>query len=42
VFNRELSRAALYGGPMPQSSELAGMTVNQGYWAQAWKATPEE
>ena len=42
VFNRELSRATLYGGPMPQSSELAGMTVNQGYWAQAWKAAPEE
>lgn len=42
VFNRELSRATLYGGPMPQGSELAGMTVNQGYWALAWKAAPEE
>jgi hypothetical protein len=41
-FNRELSRSTLYGGHMPQSSELAGMVLAQGFWAQAWKAAPEE
>jgi hypothetical protein len=41
-FNRELSRSALYGGHMPQSSELAGMVLAQGFWAQAWKAAPDE
>lgn len=41
-FNRELSRAALYGGPTPAGSELGGMALRQGYWAQAWKAAPEK
>lgn len=42
LFNRELSRAMLYGGPTPQSSELAGMAMGYGFWAQAWKAAPEK
>lgn len=41
-FNRELSRAMLYGGPTPQNGELNGMVISQGYWAQAWQAAPEQ
>jgi transposase-like protein len=41
-FNRELSRATLYGGPTPQTSDLQGMLVRRGYWHGAWMATPTE
>jgi hypothetical protein len=41
-FNRELSRAAVYGGPTPQSSSLEGRQLAHGYWKNAWKAAPEE
>lgn len=40
MFNRELSRATVYGGPTPQTSELNGMVLTRGYWSEAWKATP--
>ncbi|ONT99348.1 hypothetical protein A8E53_00175 [Burkholderia cenocepacia] len=39
-FNRELSRAMVYGGPTPQLSAFDGMTLPHGYWNQAWQATP--
>lgn len=39
-FNRELSRATLYGGPTPQHGELSGMVISEGYWKNAWRATP--
>lgn len=42
LFNRELSRSALYGGPTPQGSELAGHRLQQGYWSEAWQATPTQ
>ncbi len=38
MFNRELSRATVYGGPTPQASELG--VIERGYWNDAWKATP--
>ena len=41
-FNRELSRATVYGGPTPQKSVFGGMTLQQGYWNQAWQAAPTE
>jgi hypothetical protein len=41
-FNRELSRATLYGGPTPQTSELGGMPIQRGFWHTAWMATPTE
>jgi hypothetical protein len=41
-FNRELSRAAVYGGPSPQSSAFEGMTLAHGYWKDAWRASPTE
>jgi hypothetical protein len=41
-FNRELSRATVYGGPTPQLSAFEGMTLRQGYWQQAWQATPSQ
>lgn len=39
-FNRELSRATVYGGPVPQTSELDGMCLSHGFWSEAWKGTP--
>jgi hypothetical protein len=39
-FNRELSRATIYGGVTPPLSNLDGMTIRQGFWHQAWQATP--
>jgi hypothetical protein len=42
LFNRELSRATVYGGPTPQTSELGGMPLARGYWSEAWKATPSK
>lgn len=41
-FNRELSRATVYGGPTPQSSAFEGAKLAYGYWQDAWKAAPEE
>lgn len=41
-FNRDLSRSMLYGGPTPQNSELAAISIRHGYWAQAWQAAPTE
>lgn len=41
-FNRELSRATVYGGPTPQQSGLDGLPIRQGYWNAAWRAAPEE
>jgi hypothetical protein len=42
AFNRELSRATVYGGPTPQLSGFEGMPIRQGYWHEAWKAAPTE
>jgi hypothetical protein len=42
MFNRELSRSALYGGPTPQQSELSGRLLTQGFWRDAWNAAPSE
>lgn len=41
AFNRELSRAVLFGGPTPQNGELSGAVVHQGYWSQSWLAVPK-
>jgi len=41
-FNRELSRATVYGGPTPQSSAFDGQTLGHGYWKNAWAAAPEQ
>lgn len=41
-FNRELSRATVYGGPTPHPSGLDGLPIRQGYWNSAWQAAPEE
>lgn len=40
MFNRELSRSTLYGGPTPHHSEFGGLALTQGYWSQAWQVTP--
>lgn len=42
TFNRELSRATLYGGPTAHRGELGGIRLRQGYWAQAWRTAPEK
>jgi transcription elongation factor Elf1 len=42
VFNRELSRSTLYGGPTPGSSDLEGLRLMRGYWHSAWSASPLE
>lgn len=39
-FNRELSRATVFGGPTPQSSAFEGRTLPDGFWQDAWKAAP--
>ncbi|MFM0068929.1 hypothetical protein [Paraburkholderia aspalathi] len=39
-FNRELSRAVVYGGPTPQVSVFDGIALSRGYWDEAWQATP--
>lgn len=39
-FNRELSRATVYGGITPQHGALDGMPIRQAYWHQAWQAAP--
>lgn len=41
-FNRELSRSTLYGGPTPQTSDLAGALIKRGFWHKAWTATPRQ
>jgi hypothetical protein len=41
-FNRELSRATVYGGPTPESSALEGLVLQSGYWKNAWQAAPVE
>ncbi|KWR88173.1 hypothetical protein RM96_21200 [Cupriavidus sp. IDO] len=41
-FNRELSRATVYGGPTPQASAFEGMSLPHGYWKNAWQAAPIE
>lgn len=41
LFNRELSRSMLYGGPTPQAGVLDGHTIKHGYWENAWSTTPE-
>lgn len=41
-FNRELSRATVYGGPTPQASAFEGMSLPHGYWKNAWQAAPSE
>lgn len=40
VFNRELSRATLYGGPLPQSSSISKVDLAAGFWDAAITATP--
>jgi len=42
AFNRELSRATVYGGPTPQSSAFDGLQIQQGFWKNAWQATPTQ
>jgi hypothetical protein len=42
AFNRELSRATLYGGPSPQVSALSGQRLSVGFWEAAWSNTPSE
>lgn len=42
AFNRELSRAMLYGGPTPQHGEFDGALLREGYWSQAWAVMPEK
>lgn len=39
-FNRELSRATVYGGSTPQPSALNGMLIREAYWHQAWQTAP--
>lgn len=41
-FNRELSRATVYGGATPESSALEGLFFESGYWKNAWQAMPVE
>jgi hypothetical protein len=41
-FNRELSRATLYGGPTPQTAALNGLSLEHGYWERAWRDSPEQ
>lgn len=41
-FNRELSRATVYGGPVPQTSAFEGASLAHGYWQDAWKVAPEK
>lgn len=40
LFNRELSRSTVYGGPTPQSGELNGAVLSHGFWGDAWPAAP--
>ena len=40
VFNRELSRATLYGGPLPQSSTIGAIELTSGFWDAAVTAAP--
>lgn len=40
VFNRELSRATLYGGPLPQSSSIGEVHLAAGFWEAAVTANP--
>lgn len=40
LFNRELSRATLYGGPLPQSSLIGSVQLASGYWEGAIAAAP--
>ena len=42
LFNRELSRATLYGGPLPQTAEGGGINIAVGYWQEAWRAAPSK
>ncbi|EQD71915.1 hypothetical protein B1A_05568, partial [mine drainage metagenome] len=42
AFNRELSRATLYGGSLPSSSELSGLRISTGYWDNAWSVVPKQ
>ncbi|WP_426336762.1 hypothetical protein ACN9MY_01765 [Pseudoduganella sp. R-31] len=42
TFNRELSRATVYGGVVPSNSALEGHKLAVGYWQDAWKAAPEK
>lgn len=41
AFNRELSRATLYGGPLPQSSSIGRIRLAYGFWEAAVTATPQ-
>jgi len=41
-FNRELSRATVYGGSLPSTSAFDGARLVQGYWQNAWKVAPEK
>lgn len=41
-FNRELSRATVYGGVTPESSALEGLILRSGFWNNAWQAAPVE
>ncbi len=42
LFNRELSRATLYGGPTPPGSELEGVGLRVGFWQKAFLAAPQQ
>lgn len=40
LFNRELSRATLYGGPTPETGALKGLGIRHGFWDRAWRGAP--
>jgi hypothetical protein len=40
AFNREVSRATLYGGPTPPQGGLEAIPIRQGFWSQAWQVAP--
>lgn len=40
AFNRELSRATLYGGMLPQTSAMGSYHLPAGFWQAAWAAIP--
>jgi hypothetical protein len=40
LFNRELSRATLYGGPLPQASSIGALRLTSGFWDAAITAAP--
>lgn len=41
LFNRELSRATLYGGSLPQTSSIGAVRLTSGFWEAAITAAPD-